>query len=62
MREPERYQRWIRKDWQELVDGLRLTDLQKHALRSRWIDRVLWTERHATQARRAYYTLRPAPT
>ena len=58
MREPERYQRWIKQDWQEIVDGLRLTDLQNHALRSRWIDRVVWTERHATQARRAYYTSR----
>jgi hypothetical protein len=58
MREPERYQRWIKQDWQELVDGLRLTDLQKHALRSRWIDRVVWTERHATQSRRAYYVCR----
>jgi hypothetical protein len=58
MREPERYQRWIKKDWQELVEGLRLTDLQKHALCSRWIDRVVWTERHATQSRRAYYTAR----
>jgi hypothetical protein len=58
MREPERYQRWIKQDWSELVEGLRLSDVQKHALRSRWIDRVVWTEKHATRARRSYYALR----
>jgi hypothetical protein len=58
MREPEDYQSWFRADVVELVEQLRLNDVQKHALRSRWIDRVVWTERAATRARRAYYALR----
>lgn len=58
MRDPERYQHWLRRDAVELIEGLRLPDVQKHALRSRWIDRVVWTERQATRSRRAYYGLR----
>ncbi len=58
MREPERYQRWLKHDINEVIDGLKLPELQKHALRSRWVDRVVWTERQATRSRRAYYGLR----
>ncbi len=43
MREPERYQRWLKHDINEVIDGLKLPELQKHALRSRWVDRVVWT-------------------
>jgi hypothetical protein len=58
MREPERYQHWLKHDTNEVIEGLKLPELQKHALRSRWIDRVVWTERQATRSRRSYYGLR----
>ena len=41
-----------------LVDELSLDDRQKHFMRARWLDQVLWLERKATQAQQRYYALR----
>lgn len=43
---------------EEIIDGLDLSDLQKQALYSRWLDQVVWLEAAATKARRLYYALR----
>ena len=58
MREPEKYQRWLKHDICEVIETLKLSEIQKHALRSRWVDRVVWTEKQATRSRRAYYWFR----
>lgn len=60
LREPERYRRRLKSELGELVDTLELPEIERRALRSRFLDRVLWAEKRATDARRAYYTLRMA--
>lgn len=52
------YREWLKQDLGGLVDALDLSDLQKHFLRSRWLDQVLWMEGRADNARRLYYGLR----
>jgi hypothetical protein len=58
LREPERYQRRLRSELGELVDELELSEIERRALRARFLDRVLWAEKRATDARRAYYAVR----
>jgi Protein of unknown function (DUF4231) len=41
-----------------VIDELELSELQKHMLRSRWLDQVLWMERASDRARGYYYALR----
>ena len=49
----------LRRDLGSVVDGLpSLSDQQRHFLRSRWIDQVVWMERKAARARRWHYALR----
>lgn len=52
------YPELLRRDYGELIDALDLDPLQKHFLRSRWLDQVLWMEGRANAARRWYYRLR----
>ena len=52
------YEDWMREDLTSLIDSLGLSDLQKHSLRSRWLDQVLWMEKRAGSARNWYYTMR----
>jgi hypothetical protein len=52
------YGNWLKQDLNEIVEGLSLTDLQKHFLRSRWMDQTLWMEGKANWARQWYYILR----
>ncbi len=52
------YREWLKQDLGSLVDALDLTDLQKHFLRSRWLDQVLWMEGKADHAQKRYYLLR----
>jgi hypothetical protein len=52
------YREWLKQDLGGLVDALDLSDLQKHFLRSRWLDQVLWMEGRADNARKLYYGLR----
>ncbi len=58
LREPERYRRRLKSELGDLVDKLELPEIEKRALQSRFLDRVLWAEKRATDARRAYYGLR----
>jgi hypothetical protein len=41
-----------------LIESLQLSDLQKHLLRSRWLDQVLWMEGKAALAQKRHYALR----
>jgi hypothetical protein len=50
----------LKQDFGALIDGLRVPDGEKHYLRSRWLDQVLWLEGKADQARKRYYRLRVA--
>lgn len=52
------YRDSLKQDLGSLVDALELDDIQRHFLRSRWLDQVLWMEERADQARRRYYALR----
>lgn len=58
MEDTPSYQDSLKQDLGELINSLDLTDMQRHFLRSRWLDQVLWMEGRADQARRRYYALR----
>ena len=49
----------LRKDLESVIDSLpSLAEQQKHFLRSRWMDQVLWMEAKAARTRRWHYRLR----
>ena len=52
------YSDTMRADMATLISSLDLDDIQRHFLRSRWLDQVVWMEARADQARRRYYGLR----
>lgn len=52
------YREWLKQDFNELIDLLEVTDIQKRFLRSRWLDQVLWTEGKAPREQRRYHVLR----
>ncbi len=58
MAEEESYHEMLRRDFGELIESLPLPELEKHALRSRWLDQVTWMEGRADHARNRYYFLR----
>src|SRR5262245_23587548 len=52
------YSEQVKRQFEEIIDSLSLTDLQKRYLRDRWLDQLLWTERKAVENQRRYYLLR----
>lgn len=48
----------LKADFNELFESLQLQDLQRHFLRSRWLDQVLWMEKKASVCQKRYYRLR----
>jgi hypothetical protein len=52
------YQEYLKQDFNQLFESLNLKEVQKHFLRSRWLDQLLWMENKANQARDRYYFLR----
>jgi len=52
------YLDWLKVDLGVLVDELPLSRLQRHHLRSRWLDQLAWMESRAKPAQRWYYVLR----
>ncbi len=52
------YREWLKQDLDGLIDALDLPDLQKHFLRSRWLDQVIWIESTADRNRVGYYGFR----
>ena len=49
---------WLRQDLARVVDSLTLSEPEKHFLRSRWHETILWMEGAAQRTRRRYYALR----
>src|SRR5215217_2417818 len=58
MARQDSYREWLKEDLSKLIDSINLTDLQKHCLRSRWLDQILWMEGKANRYRSRYYFLR----
>ncbi|QLE56574.1 DUF4231 domain-containing protein [Nostoc sp. TCL26-01] len=52
------YQEFLKQDFDSLFASMNLGNLQKHFLRSRWLEQLLWMENKANQARDRYYFLR----
>lgn len=47
-----------KKDLDDLIEVLELSDLRKQFLRSRWLDQIFWLEDRARQNQRRYNSLR----
>lgn len=54
----DEYQEWLKQDFSNLFETLELKDRQKHYLKSRWLDQVLWMEGRANRSRDWHYKLR----
>jgi|GEM_PF-180986 len=52
------YKEWLKEDFGKIFEMLQLDELQKHFLRSRWLDQVLWMEGKAAKARNRHYLLK----
>jgi len=52
------YREGLKQEFTNLFETLDLKDTQKHYLRSRWLDQVLWMEGRAGKARDFHYRLR----
>lgn len=52
------YTDFLKEDFGQLFAEMELSDLQRHFLRSRWLDQVLWMEKKAAQCRNWHYRLR----
>ncbi len=44
MSEKNPYREWLKEDYGKIIDSLEINDQQKHFMRSRWLDQVLWME------------------
>ena len=49
------YEDLLKADFNGLIDELRLSQLRRRFLRSRWLDQLLWVEGRATRNRNRYY-------
>ncbi len=54
----QNYRNFLARDMNAIIETLPLSDLQKHFLRSRWLNHVLWMEGKANEAHSRYYILR----
>lgn len=52
------YDSALKQDLGELIAAVDLPELNKHYLRSRWLDQMLWAENRANSARNRHYALR----
>ncbi|WP_392533327.1 DUF4231 domain-containing protein [Nostoc sp. C117] len=55
MAKKDSYQEFLKEDFNKLFAGMNLGDVQRHFLRSRWLDQVLWMEGKANFSRDRYY-------
>ncbi|MFN6535157.1 MAG: DUF4231 domain-containing protein [Nostoc sp. EkiNYC01] len=55
MAKKDSYQEFLKEDFNKLFAGMQLGDVQRHFLRSRWLDQVLWMEGKANFSRDRYY-------
>ncbi|MEH2420380.1 MAG: DUF4231 domain-containing protein [Nostoc sp.] len=58
MARKDSYQEFLKEDFNKLFEGMNLGDVQRHFLRSRWLDQVLWMEGKANFSRDRHYLLR----
>jgi GH24 family phage-related lysozyme (muramidase) len=54
----ESYQEFLKRTLSGMIDRLDLDEFRKDALKSRWLEQLLWLESRAAKAKRLYYTLR----
>ena len=52
------YNQWLKEDLGQLIETLKLSDLQKYLLRARWLEQIMWMEARANAVRNWYYRLR----
>jgi hypothetical protein len=52
------YADFLKQDFGNLFETLELNDRQKHYLKSRWLDQIIWMEGRANLSRDRYYKLR----
>ncbi|MBD2559359.1 MULTISPECIES: DUF4231 domain-containing protein [Nostoc] len=55
MAKKDSYQEFLKEDFNKLFEGMKLGDVQRHFLRSRWLDQVLWMEGKANFSRDRHY-------
>ncbi|MEH2286131.1 DUF4231 domain-containing protein [Nostoc sp.] len=60
MAKKDSYHEFLKEDFNKLFADINLGDVQKHFLRSRWLDQVLWMESKANLSRDRHYFLRVA--
>lgn len=58
MAKKDSYSQQLREEFINFIDTLNLNDRQKHYLKCRWLDQLLWMEGKAGEARERYYQLR----
>ena len=58
MAKKDSYSQLLKQEFTSLFETLELNDRQKHYLKSRWLDQILWMEGRANDARKRYYQLR----
>ncbi|MFN6464721.1 MAG: DUF4231 domain-containing protein [Nostoc sp. DedVER02] len=58
MAKKDSYQEFLREDFNKLFESMNLADVQRHFLRSRWLEQVLWMEGKANSSRDRHYWLR----
>ncbi|MDF5736937.1 MULTISPECIES: DUF4231 domain-containing protein [unclassified Nostoc] len=58
MAKKDSYHEFLKEDFNKLFEGMKLGDVQRHFLRSRWLDQVLWMESKANFSRDRHYFLR----
>jgi GH24 family phage-related lysozyme (muramidase) len=54
----ESYKQFLKRNLSGMIDRLDLDEFRKDALKSRWLDQLLWLESSAAKAKSRFYTLR----
>ncbi len=54
----ESYKQFLKRNLSGMIDRLDLDEFRKDALKSRWLDQLLWLESSAAKAKTRFYTLR----
>lgn len=52
------YQKFLKSTLVGMIDRLDIDEFRKDALKSRWLDQLLWLESNAGKAKKRFYTLR----
>ena len=54
----ESYKQFLKSNLSGMIDRLDLDEFRKDALKSRWLDQLLWLESNASKAKKRFYVLR----